>query len=55
MEFLLVLIAAPVTIWILDRLLYRGEFSEAFLEAVRVTRPGAKNTRKVGRGRPPDA
>ena len=54
MEYLLVLVAAPVAIWLLDRLFYRGEFTEAFLEAVHLNKPAPTKARKVVRGRPPD-
>lgn len=44
MEYLLVIIAAPIVVWILDRTFNGGDFSEAFLHVIR---PEAKKDRKV--------
>ena len=47
MEYALVALAAPIVIAVLDRLLYRGEFTAALLEAVHLIKPAAKKARKV--------
>ncbi len=47
MEYLLVIVAAPVAIWLIDRFFFRGELAEAFLETVHLAKQVPQKSRKV--------
>jgi hypothetical protein len=49
MEFFLVILAAPVAIWIIDRLFYRGEFAQAAVESFYDIRDARRKARKSRR------
>jgi hypothetical protein len=53
MEYLLVIIAAPLAAWVLDRILYRGELAEAFLETINSSKAARRRADRPRR--PPTA
>jgi hypothetical protein len=48
-ELILVIILVPIAILAIDRFLFRGEFTEAVLEALHDSRGGSRKTSKVRR------
>ncbi len=49
MQYLLVIIATPVAVWLLDRIFYRGELAEVVVETMNSSRAAREKSAKARR------